>query len=151
MGYPRRPTMALPLPETIMPVVRLFAPADTLSQQQIANLQQRITDLMAEGLGKKASVTLVNVVPTDVRLWSVGGLPCGQDAPVAYLEAFITEGTNTPDEQAFFVQEAHRVLTEIIPNLASPAYVLVREVPAASWGYDGVTQEGRRNAAVAAG
>lgn len=132
-----------------MPVVRLFAPAQTLSQHQITSFQRQITDLMSHGLGKKASVTLVNVVPTDARLWSVGGISCVQDAPVAYLEAFITEGTNTPDEQAFFVQEAHRVLTEIIPNLASPAYVLVREVPATSWGYDGVTQEGRRSAFVA--
>ena len=83
--------------------------------------------------------------------WSVGG----QALPspwAASLVAHVTAGTNTAAEQAAFIAEAHALIAATLHLPAgAPLYVIVNEVPATAWGYDGQTQWARRVAASASG
>lgn len=127
-----------------MPVVRFSVSSQSLQHIDVDALFERITSLMVNVLGKKGAVTLVHLAPSDVRLWSVAGVGCSVAASPAYLEAFVTEGTNTPQEKAEFVRQAYALLRDAMPSLASPCYVLVSEMPADAWGYDGQTQASRK-------
>ncbi len=100
---------------------------------------------MADVLGKRPDLTAVLIETHDAALWSVGGepVPCA-----AHLEATVTAGTNSAPEKAEFLRAAHDLLARVAGADLPPAtYVVVREVPADTWGYGGRTQEARRTAA----
>lgn len=87
---------------------------------------------------------LVEVVPLDG--WSIGGQP----APIAaHLDVKVTQGTNSSEEQETFIAEATALLREVMGHaLPVPTCVVVDEIPADAWGYDGLSQERRRRAAL---
>jgi len=105
-----------------------------------------LTLLTAQLLDKRPEVTVVVVEDLPAARWYVGG----QDAqrPTALLEIDITQGTNTPAEKANFMAaafaELQRQLGGSTGALEAASYVIVREVPAADWGYGGATQLARR-------
>ena len=60
---------------------------------------------------------------------------------VAHLDVKVTEGTNTPVEKASFVSEAMKLLRSVLGTGLNPVtYVVIHEVPAGAWGWDGLTQ-----------
>lgn len=124
--------------------VRLSPPA---SPDRQARLAQALTALTARVLGKRAEVTAVLIDPLPAGAWFIGGAPPAQ--PTALLEIDITQGTNTAEEKAAFVEAAFRELQgQLAPggSLAPASYVIVRELPATDWGYGGVTQDARQRA-----
>jgi 4-oxalocrotonate tautomerase len=122
-----------------MPFLRLtITPAPAASAAYA--LAERLTNLMAERLGKKAALTSVLVEPAH-GLWTIGG--AAQPA-AAHLEATITAGTNTETEKAAFIAEAMTLLRAHLPDLHAATYVTLREAAATDWGYDGRTQAARR-------
>jgi 4-oxalocrotonate tautomerase len=133
-----------------MPVLRLeIAPLQ--EPARYAALARALTQLMAGVLGKQAGLTAVVVNDRPAAQWFVGGAPV--DRPAAFLEANITAGTNSPGEKARFIAEAHAELRrQLAPqgDLHPASYVIVREVPATDWGYDGLTQHARRQPQVQA-
>lgn len=135
---------ATELMEPIMPFLRLTiqpAPdADTASR-----LTMGLTDLMANTLGKKAALTSVLVETPAHAHWTIGTVPV---IHTAMLEAIITEGTNDAAQKSAFVGAANSLLRAELTGLAPVAYVVVKEIPAENWGYDGRTQLERRNAAM---
>jgi 4-oxalocrotonate tautomerase len=127
-----------------MPFIRITALAP-LSPQQISRLCTDMTELMASVLGKKASLTSVLVEQPPVAGWSIGGAPV---KVAVHLDATITAGTNSPEEKARFIEQAMQLLRGVFGGeLSLATYVVISEVPAQSWGYDGRTQESRRLAA----
>ena len=125
-----------------MPFVHIRRAGALLSAEQTRQMQAEVTALMASCLGKRADLTAVLIEAAPDGAWSVGGAPV---APAAHLEATITAGTNSAEEKARFVKEAHALLaagTERELPLAT--YVVIREVEADSWGYGGRTQDARR-------
>ena len=62
----------------------------------------------------------------------------------AFLEATVTAGANTDDEKAAFIAAAEAMLRDALGRLDAPVYVIVQEIPATDWGYDGRTQAARR-------
>jgi 4-oxalocrotonate tautomerase len=77
--------------------------------------------------------------------WSIGAKPV---TVAGHLDMKVTEGTNTPEEKARFIAAAAQLLKDVLgPELPTATYVVVHEVPADSWGYDGLTQDYRRGAA----
>ncbi len=60
--------------------------------------------------------------------------------PLAYMEAYITEETNTSLEKESFIAAAHAMLVKHLGAEVSPGYVVVHEVAAHNWGFDGRTQ-----------
>ena len=124
-----------------MPFVRMTVSGPTLTPKQVALLHTEITQLMASVLGKRADLTSVLVEQPVTASWAVGGTPA---KVAAHVEATITAGTNLPEEKARFIEKSMRLLRSVLGSELNPAtYVVVNEVSANSWGYDGRTQESR--------
>lgn len=101
-------------------------------------LASALTDLTVQLLGKRREVTAVVIDDLPAARWHIGGAPVTQ--PTAMLEISITQGTNTSDQKAAFIQAAFAELQHQLAAgsaLAEASYVVVRELPASDWGYGG--------------
>ncbi len=123
--------------------VRLSTPLPDGAPARVAAL---LTDLTAEVLKKKRELTAVVIDPVRAEHWFIGGAPLGaRQEPVAsfFLDIKVTEGTNTKDEKAAYVQRVFAGLQSILGPLDPASYVVIHEVRADAWGYGGATQEFR--------
>ena len=106
-------------------------------------LVRQLTELSTRLLSKRAEVTAFvwQVVPD--AYWWIGGGATPQAH--AQLDIRVTQGTNTAEEKAAFVQAAHAALAAAFAGrgLHPASYVSVLEVPATDWGYGGLTQRAR--------
>jgi 4-oxalocrotonate tautomerase len=128
-----------------MPFIRITTWGPTLAPEQISRLQDEMTDLMGSTLGKNTNLTSVLVEQPTVADWAIGHVPA---SVAAHVHATITAGTNSAEEKAGFIEQTMRLLKSVLGSeLSHATYVVVAEVPAQSWGYDGRTQEGRRQSA----
>ena len=109
---------------------------------QTTRIRQGVTRLLADTLRKKAELAAVLVEPVvSGASWGIGGEPA---AVAAHVDATVTEGTNTVDEKAAFIAQAHELLRRVLGDgLPLATYVVITEVPGASWGYSGQTQAHR--------
>jgi 4-oxalocrotonate tautomerase len=102
---------------------------------------------MAETLGKRADLTVIGISVSPPGHWSRGGEALDEAGWTASLVAHVTAGTNTETELATFIAQAHSLIAETFDRPATaPIYVIVDEIPATSWGYDGRSQHARRTA-----
>jgi 4-oxalocrotonate tautomerase len=128
--------------EKTMPYINIKVAGPTISALQISQLQTGITQLMAKVLKKKAELTSVLVEKLDIQGWSIGGTPVKL---AAHVNANITEETNTEEQKSQFIAEANALLKSVLgTDLPTATYVVIQEVKEEAWGYDGVTQSGRR-------
>ena len=127
-----------------MPFIRISLAGTPPTQTQLHQLQVQTTKLMAEILGKRPEVTVVAVESMASKNWSVGGQAVSEVNSLAQMEAVITAGTNTEAEKSAFIDAAYQMLCSILNAELSPLYVLIIEVDAANWGYDGKTQAFRK-------
>lgn len=122
-----------------------------LTDAAAADIAKALTRLTNELLHKRPEVTAV-VIEASPRLWTIGGVPSAR--PTAFLEISVTQGTNTAEEKTAFIAatyaELGRRLAGRDDGLALASYVIVRELPAAHWGYGGETQAARARARQAA-
>lgn len=124
-----------------MPFIRVTVPGSTLAPKQVRLLQEEITQLMAAVLGKRADLTSVLVEQPVTADWAIGGTAV---KVAVHVEATITAGTNSPEQKAGFIEKTMRLLASVLGSELNPAtYIVVNEVPANAWGYDGRTQESR--------
>ena len=130
-----------------MPFIRISIAGDTPSCDQVATLQVRTTQLMADILGKRPEVTVVAIESSVAVAWSVGGECLAQGRQLAQMEAFITAGTNSEQEKADFIAAAHQMICATLGAVMSPLYVIIIEVNAIDWGYDGKSQAFRKRSA----
>jgi Tautomerase enzyme. len=104
-----------------------------------------MTELMAAVLGKRADLASVLVEQAAGAGWAIGGTPV---KIAVHVDATITAGTNSAEEKARFIEKTMRLLKSVLGSELHPAtYVVVTEVPANAWGYDGRTQQSRQLAA----
>ena len=107
------------------------------------NLKKQIVKKVLENTSKilhkdpKVTSTLVEFLPFEQ--WSIDT----QSQNTFYLDIKITKGTNTKEEKAKYIQETYNSLKEILGDISPSSYVLIDEVDASSWGFDGITQEYR--------
>lgn len=130
-----------------MPFIRISLAGKQPSAEQIQHLQSETTRFMAEILNKRPEVTVVAVDFVQGSNWSIGGHSLQLSSKLGQLEAFITAGTNSEQEKADFIAAAYQMLTSVLGPACSQVYVVVIEIDAANWGYDGQTQAARKNAA----
>ena len=124
-----------------MPFVTIKVAGRPLTPDQVQQLQQGATGLMATVMRKVADLTAVLVEQAALGSWTVGGAPV---RAAAHLDVKVTAGTNTPDEKARFVAEAMALLRNVIgPDLNPVTYVVVHEVAGDAWGWSGQTQAAR--------
>lgn len=123
--------------------IRLSAPC---LPGNVAKIAERMTDLTVRVLGKRREVTAVAVQCVAPGHWSIGGASLNTTGSGSFfLEVNVTEGTNTPEQKAAFVAAAFAAAEAILGKLDAASYVIVREVAADAWGYQGLTQEHRAN------
>ena len=128
-----------------MPFIRITVFGPTLAPEQIAHLQTETTNLMESVLGKVANLTSVLVEQPPAASWTIGR---NSMRVAVHVNATITAGTNSAVEKASFIEQCMNLLRGAFgAELNSATYVVVDEVPAQSWGYDGRTQESRRQQA----
>jgi 4-oxalocrotonate tautomerase len=114
------------------------------SQEPAGLIAKCLTDLTAEILKKKRELTAVAVEFVAPLLWYIGGTPIAdQSLRSFFLEIKVTEGTNTKDEKALYALRVFAAIEEILGPLASASYIVIHEVRADAWGYQGQTQEFR--------
>lgn len=121
--------------------IRLSTALDTEQQSQ---LYQETTSLMNKVMGKRREVTVVHIEESKPHLWAVNGSALSSDVPVgAYVDIKVTEGTNTPKEKSEMILQTIEMLKDIIGTIQEACYVVIDDVPANSWGYNGKTQAER--------
>ena len=107
-------------------------------------LQQTTTQLMDDVMGKRREVTVVQIEESRPEQWSVNAESLNlSDPTAAYVDIKITAGTNSEAEKAQMVQQVIVMLREQIGALQEACYVVVDEIPAINWGYNGQTQAAR--------
>lgn len=129
--------------------IQLSLPASAAVASEVGAL---LTDLTASILQKKRELTAVSVEFVDPHYWFIGGASlASQQLRSFYLQIQVTAGTNTKDEKARYVAQVFAGLESLLGPLAPASYVVVQEVPADAWGYQGRTQEYRYVQALPAG
>ncbi len=115
----------------------------TVSPETSSEIATVLTNLTADVLRKRRELTAVAVEHVDAKSWYIGGARLDQSLRSFFLEIKVTEGTNTKDEKARYVKEAFAAVERIIGPLAPASYIVIHEVHADAWGYQGETQEFR--------
>ena len=121
--------------------LKLSAPESVETTEKIAIV---LTELTADILKKKRELTAVEIEFISPQRWFIGGVSLQeQNATSFYLDIKVTEGTNTKDEKARYVGQVFSSIETIVGPLATTSYVVIEEVNADAWGYQGQTQEFR--------
>ncbi|MBG9387631.1 tautomerase family protein [Caenimonas aquaedulcis] len=131
-----------------MPFVDLTLHHSKPTSEGLKAVREGLTRLMSDVLRKRADLTVVAITVESPSGIAMGGTPLEPGAWSGRLVAFVTAGTNSEGEKARFLAEAYRLLAQHLSPPASPFYIVVQEVPAGAWGYDGRSQAGRAQASV---
>ena len=122
-----------------MPFAKLtIIPA--LAPSVAENIAIELTELIAKDLGKKRSLTSVLIETPNLAQWSIGA---ENQTVAAHLEICVTAGTNSEQEKRAFVCSSMKLLRKALPTLDPATYVVVKELSATDWGFDGRTQADR--------
>jgi 4-oxalocrotonate tautomerase len=109
--------------------------------EKIVSILMRHT---AELLGKKPEVISIVVDFVSPDLWFVGGTAINdQNSVTFYLDIKVTEGTNTKAEKADYVKKVFSGFESIMGPITPASYIVIHDVRADSWGFQGKTQEYR--------
>lgn len=130
-----------------MPLIKITLAGQPPTAEQTRHLQAETTRLMQSILGKKGELTVVSITSLSAPALAAAGQALAENAAAAYLEACITAGTNSDGEKASFIAAAHALLCSVIGQPAAPVYIILHDLPASNWGYDGQTQAARRSTA----
>ena len=131
-----------------MPFVDLTLNHATPTEGALKAVSEGLTRLMADVLRKRADLTVVAINTGQPAGVTIGGAPLPPGQWSGRLVAFVTAGTNSDGEKARFLAEAYQLLARHLSPPASPFYIVVQEVPAPAWGYDGRSQAARVQPAV---
>jgi 4-oxalocrotonate tautomerase len=113
----------------------------TLDNEQRGQLQQKTTLLMNTIMGKRQEVTAVHIQEDNPQQWAINSVALNPENPIcAYVDIKVTAGTNTSEEKANMISETIKMLRDEIGTIQEACYVVVDEIPANSWGYNGKTQ-----------
>ncbi len=125
-----------------MPFVHIRIAGMALTPEQVRHMQDEATRLMATVMRKKRELTAVLVEQAPADAWTVAAEPV---RVAGHLDVKVTEGTNTVEEKSRFIAAAAKLLKDALgSDLPVATYVVVHELAADSWGYDGLSQEYRR-------
>ncbi|MHB1334150.1 MAG: tautomerase family protein [Sulfuriferula sp.] len=120
---------------------KISAPQSAETTNRIATF---LTEFTADVLGKKKELTSVAVEYVAANEWFIGGASvASKGLATFYLDIKITEGTNTKNQKADYVQKVFAAFESVLGNLDPASYIVIHEVRADSWGYEGATQEFR--------
>lgn len=110
-----------------------------------AEIARVLTDLTTELLAKKRELTAVMVREMASADWFVGGRSLDELASASHrVTVHVTAGTNTDAEKAAWIAAVAAAMKRLTGPSRPESYVVVAEVAAQAWGWDGLTQAARR-------
>lgn len=121
--------------------VRITGEESVVTAEKIASSLMRHT---SEILGKKPEVTSIAIDFVSPALWFVGGhSTLSHNLATFYLDIKVTDGTNTKGEKARYVKKVFADFEAILGSITPASYIVIHDVRADSWGFQGKTQEYR--------
>ncbi len=119
-----------------------------ISMKESSDIAEKIVSTLmthtSELLGKKREVTSIAIDFVSPELWFVEGSRMReQNAVTFYLDIKVTDGTNTKVEKAKYVEKVFSDIQSIIGPITPASYIVIHDVRADSWGFQGKTQEYR--------
>ena len=118
------------------------------SPELVAKIAELLLELTTRILKKKRELTAIAIDFVEPDSWVVGGVPLSEQGKRSvYFDIKITDETNTKDEKAQYIREAFAGFAALLGDLHEESYIYVQDVRAASYGYGGLTQEYRYQAA----
>lgn len=115
-----------------------------LNDEQRIQLFEQTTSLMNTVMRKRREVTVVHIQESESQQWSTNSIPLTAKSPVgAYVDIKVTDGTNTVEEKAEMVSQTVNMLKDVVGTIQEACYVVIDDLPADSWGYNGKTQAAR--------
>jgi len=115
-----------------------------LDNEQRIQLFEQTTTLMNTVMRKRREVTVVHIQESEPQQWSTNSIPLTSKSPVgAYVDIKVTDGTNTVEEKAEMVSQTVKMLNDVVGIIQEACYVIINDIPADSWGYNGKTQAAR--------
>lgn len=115
-----------------------------LNDEQRIQLFEQTTSLMNTVMRKRREVTVVHIQESEPQQWSTNSIPLTTKSPVgAYVDIKVTDGTNTVEEKAEMVSQTVNMLKDVVGTIQEACYVVIDDLPADSWGYNGKTQAAR--------
>lgn len=111
-------------------------------------LTQRIAatllELTASILRKDPRLTSIAIEYVDPADWIVGGRSLAEQRKTSvFFDIRVTDESNTRDEKARYIREAHAALARLLGDLHEESYIHVIDARAGAYGYGGLTQEYR--------
>ncbi len=115
-----------------------------LDQEQRNLLYEKTTSLMNTVMRKRPEVAVVHIQESESQQWSVNSTSIAAEDPVAaYVDIKVTDGTNSPSEKAEMISQNVKMLQDVVGIIPEACYVVIDDIPADSWGYNGKTQAER--------
>ena len=115
-----------------------------LNNEQRIQLFEQTTSLMNTVMRKRREVTVVHIQESESQQWSTNSIPLTAKSPVgAYVDIKVTDGTNTVEEKAEMISQTVNMLKDVVGIIQEACYVVIDDLPADSWGYNGKTQAAR--------
>ncbi len=115
-----------------------------LDQEQRNLLYEKTTSLMNTVMRKRPEVAVVHIQESESQQWSVNSTSIAAKDPVAaYVDIKVTDGTNSPSEKAEMISQTVKMLQDVVGIIQEACYVVIDDIPADSWGYNGKTQAER--------
>jgi 4-oxalocrotonate tautomerase len=115
-----------------------------LNDEQRVLLFAQTTSLMNTVMRKRREVTVVHIQESESQQWSTNSIPLMAKSPVgAYVDIKVTDGTNTVEEKAEMISQTVKMLKDVVGIIQQACYVVIDDLPADSWGYNGKTQAAR--------
>ncbi len=115
-----------------------------LDQEQRNLLYEKTTSLMNTVMRKRPEVAVVHIQESESQQWSVNSTSIAAKDPVAaYVDIKVTDGTNSPSEKAEMISQTVKMLQDVVGIIQEACYVVIDDMPADSWGYNGKTQAER--------
>ena len=109
--------------------------SDEVREKVVAIVLKNTTNI----LNKKAEVTSVLVEFVSQKSWSIGE----KNSTTFYLDIKITKGTNTKEQKANYIKKCYEDFNKLLKDINPASYIVIDEVEADSWGFEGLTQEHR--------
>lgn len=126
-----------------MPLLEIAISGQT-DQARNNRIADQLTQLTEFHLGKDPALTAITINRLSETDWFISGRSLGANTDASFsLRITVTQGTNTKSQMQDYIEAVFSVMTEQIANLRAESYIIIQEVPAAAWGYEGITQEHR--------
>ncbi len=121
--------------------VRVAIPQKKESADRIVAVLMKHT---SEILGKRPEVISIEIDFIEPDTWYVGGVRVSEQKAVTfYLDIKVTEGANTKAEKTSYIRSVFADFDAIFGPITPASYIVIHDVRADSWGFQGLTQEYR--------